>query len=80
MSNLGAFSIEANDLLALSNSDTVLDFGLSVAAGAQDGFSVTVDSSVGTCFGRNANVSVVYGGSARTPLTLPFDLQTLKPC
>ena len=53
---------------------------MTVAPGAQDGFSVTVDPSVGTCFGRNANVSVVYGGSARTPLTLPFDLQTLKPC
>jgi hypothetical protein len=80
MSNLSGFSIEANDLLALSNSDRLLDFGMTVAAGAQDGFSVTVDPSVGTCFGRNANVSVVYGGSARTPLTLPFDLQTLEPC
>ncbi len=80
MTNVSGFSIEASDLLTLSNGNKVLEFGLSVAAGAHDGFAVTVDPSVGSCFGRNANVTAAYGGAARTPLTLPFDLQTLKPC
>ena len=70
----------AGDVFDFLTNATRIDYALTVGAGREDGFEFTVDPSVGTCFGATSNIATALGGYMRTPLTLPFDLETLGPC
>ncbi len=80
INNVSGFNLEASDTLALSGGGTALEYALIVGSSRQDGFTFTLDPEAGGCFGQDGNSDVAYGGSMRTPLSLPIDLRTLEPC
>ena len=78
--SVAGVKLETSDTLDYLSDPAAIDYGLTVAAGREDGFDFTVDPTADTCFGVNSNVATALGGSQRTPLVLPFDLATLGPC
>ena len=73
-------NLETGDVLDFTTNPTRIEFGLDVGEGREDGFDFTVDPGASTCFGTTANFATAIGGQMRTPLPLPFDLETLGPC
>lgn len=71
-----------NDLLTLIDSSTV-SFSFNTANGDMDDFKFRLRPTSKSCFGTQsalpANIRVMLGAK-HLPITLPIDLNTLKPC
>lgn len=79
-SQISGFSLEANDMLDLSQTNNA-EYQLIVSGGGQDGVDFTPAPVSAACFYVDAPAgAAVYVGSSRTPLMPPFDLATLTSC
>ncbi len=78
--SVSPFSIESFDTFDTSN-PSVISFTLKVNLSAQDGFNFTLPSGASACFSLSApgGAQALVGGS-KTPVPMPFRLDTLGPC
>ncbi len=80
-SALTPLSIETNDVLDNSTPE-IIDFELHAYAGSYDEFSFLPPEEVPVCLNVTSpeDYDTLYLGSARVPISNPFDLHTLGPC
>jgi hypothetical protein len=72
-------SIESKD--TLTNTGTQLSFDLGVGQAWTDGFEFTVPGGSNLCVGLDLPAGInVLVGELRTPVTVPFNPNTLGPC
>lgn len=72
--------LEPNDILDTTSTPGVIDYHLEVAPGRMDGIDFTVAPGASVCIGANSNVGTALAGHDRTPVSMPFDIETLGPC
>lgn len=71
--------LEASDVV--NTSSNLVTFDVNTKNSNVDGMNITLPSGGGTCFNATlpAGAQVLFG-LLRTPVTPPFDLETLQPC
>jgi len=72
--------LEPSDILDTTSKAGVIDYHLEVAPGRMDGIDFTVAPGASVCVGANSNVPTALAGHGRTPVSMPFDIETLGPC
>ncbi len=72
--------LEPNDVLDTTSTAGVIDYHLEVAPGRMDGIDFTPAAGATVCIGANSNTSTALAGHDRTPISMPFDIETLGPC
>ena len=72
--------LEPNDILDTTSTPGVIDYHLEVAPGRMDGIDFTPAPDATVCIGANSNVATAFAGHDRTPIAMPFDIETLGPC
>ena len=78
--NVTGFSLEASDTLDTSDPDLIA-YSLGVGGSGDDGFDFGLAPGSSACFNLSSPLGEqVLVGSGRTPVSVPFDLETLSPC
>ena len=75
------YSLEASDIFDVTNPNSI-NYTLSVSPLYEDGFEFMYPLGANVCFNiiyANRPIEVLVG-AARTPVSIPFDLNTLGPC
>lgn len=76
-----AYRLEPSDLLELLNARLQVHYQMNVWSPAQDGFSLSFESTAKVCFGVDLPAgALVRVGPNKTPVAAPFDLTTFKSC
>lgn len=79
--NVTPFNIEGVDVVNATSDPSRIDYRLKMNGSGQDGFDFTPAAGSSVCFAvTQPTAPTVLVGSQRTPLTVPFDLDTLGPC
>ena len=74
-------SIEASDVLDYTTDPTTITYRLKVSPPYFDGDDLSYPAGADVCFGLTAPAGAqVMVGPDRTPVVLPFNLETLGPC
>jgi hypothetical protein len=76
-------SVESSDVLDFTTGTTPgrIDYTLRMGSRWLDGFDFSYPAGANVCFGVDQPAgTTVLVGAGRTPVTLPFDPQTLGPC
>ncbi len=75
------FSIEGSDTLDFTTDPLVIDYVLKVSGSGSDGVDFAPANGSATCFDISAPIGTgVFLGVDKTPLSVPFDLETLGAC
>lgn len=72
--------LEPNDVLDTTSTPGVIDYHLEVAPTRMDGIDFTPASGATVCIGADSNFPTALAGHDRTPIPMPFDIDTLGPC
>ncbi len=72
--------LEPNDVLDTASTPGVIDYHLEVAPTRMDGIDFMPAVGATVCIGADSNFSTALAGHDRTPLAMPFDIDTLGPC
>jgi len=72
--------LEPNDILDTTSTAGVIDYHMEVAPGRMDGIDFTPAPGATVCIGADSNVSTALAGYDRTPIAMPFDIDTLAAC
>ncbi len=81
--NVTPFSVENRDTLDFTSNPNEIVYDLTVinGGGVQDGFVFTFPQGASVCFGVDSPLgATVLLGEDRTPVNVPFDLETLGAC
>jgi hypothetical protein len=79
--SVSPFQLAGADVLDYTTDPTRIAFSLFVGGSGHDGFEFTFPAAANVCFGVDAPAGIpVLLGAARSPMTVPFDLNSLGPC
>lgn len=80
-STVSPYSNESTDILDHTTNPSVISYALIVVGAGQDGFEFTLPGSASACFGIDMPVgATALIGKSKTPVSLPFSLNTLGAC
>lgn len=78
--SLTPIGLESGDSLSLATGGTEVSYSLNVSSSGEDGFDISFADGASVCFGVDSSAATALAGALRTPVVLPFDLESLGPC
>ena len=82
-SSVTPISLESNDTVNFTADPTRISYSLHMGAQWEDGFDFSYPAGASVCFGFDFTYpagAAIYVGAARTPVSAPYNLETLGPC